>query len=84
VSPNIDKHLQSILVNDDFINYILNPNLILNEMWENHFNIHPEDISFVNDARHILHGESDPTELSAEEAFSLEKSIFEKCSLTFN
>ena len=79
-----DKRLLSILVNDDFINYVLNPDLILKERWENHFIIHPDDLPLVHKARQILLGESNPTELSQEEALTMEHNLFKKCGLPFN
>jgi hypothetical protein len=83
VSSTTDKRVLSILVNDDFINYVLNPNLILIEMWEDYFSTHPEDIPLADEAKKMLLGELNPTELSADEASNLETSILEKCGLSF-
>lgn len=83
MSSTIDKRVLSILVNDDFINYVLNPNLILTEMWEDYFSTHPEDIPLADEAKKILLGELNPTELSADEACILETRILEKCGLSF-
>ncbi len=82
MSSTTDKRVLSILVNDDFINYVLNPNLILTEMWEDYFSTHPEDIPLAEEAKKILLGELNPTELSADEACILETHIFEKCGLS--
>lgn len=82
MSSTTDKRVLSILVNDDFINYVLNPNLILTEMWEDYFSTHPEDIPLVDDAKKILLGELNPTELSTDAACNLETRILEKCGLT--
>jgi len=83
VSSTIDKRVLSILVNDDFINYVLNPNLILTEMWEDYFSTHPEDIPLADETKKILLGELNSTELSADEVSNLETSILEKCGLSF-
>jgi hypothetical protein len=82
VSSTTDKRVLSILVNDDFINYVLNPNLILTEMWEDYFSTHPEDIPLADEAKKMLLGELNPTELSAEEACNLEIRILGQCGLT--
>lgn len=82
MSSTTDKRVLSILVNDDFINYILNPNLILTEMWEDYFSTHPEDIPLADEAKKILLGELNPTELSAEDACNLETRILGQCGLT--
>ena len=74
--------IHNLLVNDDFINYVLNPNLILKEMWEEYLSLHPEDIPLMNEARRILLGELNPEELTNEEAYELEKNILNKCGLT--
>lgn len=83
MSSTTDKRVLSILVNDDFINYVLNPNLILTEMWEDYFSTHPEDIPLADEAKKILLGELEPTELSADEASNLETNILVKCGLSF-
>ncbi len=82
MNPTTDPRILSILVNDDFINYVLNPNLILKEKWEDYLSLHPEDTPLVNEARKILLGESQSEELTNEEVFELEKRIFNKCGLT--
>ena len=83
MSSTTDKRVLSILVNDDFINYILNPNLILTEMWEDYFSTHPEDIPLADEAKKMLLGELNSTELSADEVSILETRILEKCGLSF-
>ena len=76
-----DNRLRSFLVNDDFINYVLNPNLILKEMLEDFINSHPEDIPILKEARQILLGELNINELSTQNVLGLEYAIFEKCGL---
>jgi hypothetical protein len=82
VSSNKDINLVSLLVNDDFINYVVSPNLILKEMWDDFFGLHPDLIATANEARMILLGEMDFKEMTINEAQALEKSIFEKCGLS--
>jgi len=81
VNSTTDKRLISFLVNDDFINYVLNPNLILKELWEDYSNAYPEDISLLAEARRILLGESMLIELPITESIDLENSILRKCGL---
>jgi len=82
VSSTTDINVISLLVNDDFINYVINPNLILNEMWDDFFGLHPDLISVANQAKMILLGELDFKELPAVEVHELELCIFEKCGLS--
>ena len=73
-----------MLVNDDFINYVLNPNLILKEKWEDYFISHPEVVPYIDEATRILLGESDQKMLTSKDALELEKNIFDKCGLAYN
>ena len=82
VNSNKDINLISLLVNDDFINYVVNPNLILKEMWDDFFGLHPDLIAVANEAKMILLGEMDFKEMPANEAHELEMGIFEKCGLS--
>ena len=81
MNSTTNKRLLSLLVNDDFINYVLNPNLILKEMWENYMSSHPEDIHVLNQAKFILLGGNESFELTLEEVSNLEHTIFDKCGL---
>ena len=81
MNPTTNKRLLSLLVNDDFINYVLNPNLILKEMWEDYMCTHPVDIPVLNEAKYILLGGNGLVELTPEEASDIEYNIFEKCGL---
>ena len=72
-----------MLVNDDFINYVLNPNLTLKEKWEDYFKSHTEIIPYIDEATRILLGESVQENLSSNDVLELEKSIFDKCGLAF-
>jgi len=82
VSSIQEKSLISLLVNDDFINYVINPTLTLKEMWEAYFHEHPEMISAASEAKSILLGENEMLELPVTEARIIENRIFERCGLS--
>ncbi|HET7733936.1 MAG TPA: hypothetical protein VFK73_08875 [Paludibacter sp.] len=82
MSSTIDINVISLLVNDDFINYVVNPNLILKEMWEDFFSAHPDLIPVAEEAKAILLGESGYFEMPAGEARELEVRISEKCGFS--
>ena len=84
MNSTTDIRLLQMLVNDDFINYVLNPTLTLKEKWEDYFNSHPEIIPYIDEATRILLGESDQEKLSSKDALELERNIFDKCGLAFN
>jgi len=84
VNSTTDIRLLQMLVNDDFINYVLNPNLTLKEKWEDYFKSHTEIIPYIDEATRILLGESVQENLSSNDVLELEKSIFDKCGLSFN
>ena len=84
VNSTTDIRLLQMLVNDDFINYVLNPNLTLKEKWEDYFKSHTEIIPYIDEATKILLGESDQKMLTSKDALELEKNIFDKCGLAFN
>jgi len=81
VNSTTDKRLIRFLVNDDFINSVLNPNLIIKELWEDYSNSHPQDVPLLNEARQILLGETRLEVLSKEDSLNLEYSILKKCGL---
>lgn len=81
MATKTDNRLTSILVCDDFINYIMNPTDSLTEKWEDYLKAHPDQIPIVNEARHILLGELEVHSLPVFEKKELEVSIFEKCGL---
>lgn len=81
MSSTKDINVISLLVNDDFINYVVNPNLILNEMWDDFFCVHPDLIPIAEEAKSILLGEFGVIEMPAEETRELEARIFERCGL---
>ena len=82
MSSTTDINVISLLVNDDFINYVICPNLILKEMWDDFFGLHPDLIPIADEAKLILLGEMDLKEMSTKDIHTLELSIFEKCGLS--
>lgn len=76
-----DNKVIDILVDEDFINYVINPTSSLTERWTNYFKKNPDYIQAANQARKILLGESEFITLSDFEAKELEIEIFEKCGL---
>ncbi|MDR3651796.1 MAG: hypothetical protein P4L34_02350 [Paludibacter sp.] len=81
MSTKTDKRLISFLIDDDFINYIINPTDLSPEKWRNYFENHPDQISIANEARHILLGELEFFKLPANEVHEMETSILDKCGL---
>lgn len=79
----IDKKTYKLLVNDDFINYVMDPNLILKEMWNDFFYENPEYIEAANKAKSILLGVNPDSSLSPFEISDMERSIFNKCEFDF-
>lgn len=71
-----------LLVNDDFINYVIQPSLIIKEMWENYFDSHPEIIPAAIEAKSILLGENMTQTLTSGECSEMENQIFKKCGLS--
>jgi len=71
-----------MLVDEDFINYVMNPTRKLTDSWENYFRLHPDQIPLAEEARQILFGVVENKTLPAQEALELKARIFEKCGLT--
>jgi len=82
VSSTNNINLVSLLINDDFINYVTNPNLLLTEMWDDFFHIHPDLIPVAEEARKILTVEHVSQTLPPFEMKEVEIRIFEKCGLS--
>ncbi len=82
MSTKADKHVINILVNDDFINYVMNPTISLTKSWNDFFIKHPEQIPVANEARLILLGRLNKKTLPVHDSLELKASIFEKCGLT--
>lgn len=77
-----ENTLFSLLVNDDFINYVLNPTLVLDEMWDEFFAEHPELISAADEAKSILLGETIQNKMPANEMQDMENRILTQCGLS--
>ncbi len=77
-----DKQILSILVNEDFINYVLNPNLILIEKWESYLNENPHDVKLIQEAKRILLGEINPVLLGVDESSRMKMNILSKCGIS--
>lgn len=82
MSAETDKRVIGILVNDDFINYVLNPTISMNEKWDDFFRMHPEQIPIANQARLILLGRLNKKTLPFNEMIEMKSRIFEKCGLS--
>lgn len=78
---NTDKLLNAILVDDDFIHYVLNPTEQLTQKWNNYFETHPDQLPIANEAIKILTGEKQNHQLSTLEMKEMEMEILEKCGL---
>lgn len=74
-----DNIVIDLLVDDNFINYIMNPTRSLTEKWTNYFKENPDSIQAANQAKKILLGESEKIFLTDFEAKELESQIIEKC-----
>jgi hypothetical protein len=82
VNVKNDRQVQEFLVNDDFINYVVCPNLILIELWKDFFENHPELILAAEEAKNILLGESQFVEMDINERHQLKHSILMNCGFT--
>jgi len=80
VSTTFEENIYKLLVNDDFINYIICPNLILNEMWNEFFKVNQEFIAAANEAKSILLGSNIDLSLSPFEMSELGNKILNKCA----
>ena len=76
---NINKQVQEFLVNDDFINYVVCPNFILIEFWNDFFENHLELILAADEAKNILLGESQFIKMNIDEMNQLKHSILVNC-----
>ena len=81
MSSTTDKRVINLLVNDDFINYVIHPNLILVEMWDEFFDAHPAMIPVAEEAKGILLGQTISDPISPKVQQELEVSILQKCGL---
>jgi hypothetical protein len=81
VNSKANNKIQGFLINDDFINYIVNPNLILKEIWDDFFKSHPEMIPIATEAKNILLGQNLYCDLTMHDTRSMENKILEKCGI---
>lgn len=82
MNTNTDKQLYNILVDDDFIHYVLNPNDQLTRKWESYFEAHPDQLSIANQAIKILTGGNQCNKLSTFQIKEMEMEILEKCGFS--
>ena len=85
MNTNSNKLLYDILVDDDFINYALDPTASLNTKWRIYFESHPEQLPIAHIAKKIITGENKSCELTSFEMKELELEIMGSCGvLNFN
>lgn len=77
-----DKLLYKILVNDDFIHYVLEPTDLLTQQWNRYFELHPNELPLLDIARNIINGKDLAYQLSPFEIKELEKEIVQSCLAT--
>lgn len=77
-----DKLLYKILVNDDFIHYVLEPTESLTQQWNRYFELHPNELPLLDVARNILTGKELTNQLSPFEIKELENEILQNCLVT--
>lgn len=65
----------SFLVNNDFINYVMNPNHLLAQMWDDFFKSNPSLISVAEEARNILTGQEILSLPAENDALSIKNNI---------
>lgn len=82
VNSKTNYTVYELLVNDDFINYVIQPSLIIKEMWENYFDSHPETIQAAIEAKSILLGDNITHTLTSDDCFEMEQQILQKCGLS--
>lgn len=71
----LNKDVYSFLVNNDFINFVINPTYILKKTWKSFFKIHPELIVVADEAKKILLGETLSIQLSSEEVSDMKNNV---------
>lgn len=73
--------VKGYLVNDDFVNYIVNPTLTLTEIWNEFFETHPSQIPIANEAKQIILGTNEFVILPKHESDSMKRYILNECGL---
>lgn len=77
-----DDKVKSLLVNDDFINYVFNPSLALEIKWIDFFSMHPDQLPYAIQAKQILLGEDGLIVLPEHETEEIKLQILEMCRLS--
>lgn len=80
----VDKLTYEFLVNDEFIQYVVDQNAAMNGKWNDFFSIHPEQLPFANKAKLILEGKLEPVIPDETEIFEMKRLIFKSCNLYNN
>lgn len=76
MNSNSENNLYSFLLNDDFINYVVNPSLVLDEMWDEYFQEHSDMIATADNAKDILLGSTITHQINVEDADLLLGNVF--------
>lgn len=76
MNSNSENNLYSFLLNDDFINYVVNPSLVLDEMWDEYFQEHPDMIATADNAKDILLGSTITHQINVEDADLILGNVF--------
>ena len=76
------KNIVEFLVNDDFINYVINPTTNLSQQWEIFFEQNPSFIPLANEAKDILTDEDVINELPAWEKNEIKTRIIKECGIS--
>jgi hypothetical protein len=76
------KNIVEFLVNDDFINYVINPTTNLSQQWEMFFEQNPSFIPLANKAKVILIGEDEISELPTWEKNEIKNRIIKDCGIS--
>ena len=78
---NIDIRVINLLMNDEFIHYVIDPTPSFNEKWNDYFCENPELIPASKIASQIILGKFDQKTLPIQENLEIKSRIFEKCGL---
>lgn len=71
----LNKDVYVFLVNNDFINFVINPTYLLKKTWKSFFKIHPELIAVAEEAKKILMGETLSIQLSSDDASDMKNNV---------
>lgn len=76
-----DTLLYHILIDEDFIHYVIEPTAQLSQKWEHYIETHPEHIPTLTLAKSIISGQDESFQLSVSERNKLEMDIVEACGI---